>query len=58
MDQRSLALFVVILAAAADLTDGAVVNIVLPVIQRDLGAGDATAAAVASSHTLRPPLGS
>ncbi|GAB3745621.1 MFS transporter [Nocardiopsis nanhaiensis] len=52
MDRRSLALFVVILAAATDLTDGAVVNIVLPVIQRDLGAADATAAAIASAYTL------
>lgn len=52
MNRRSLALFVVILAAATDLTDGAVVNIVLPVIQRDLGAGAATAAGIASAYTL------
>lgn len=52
MDRRTLALLVVVMAAAMDLTDGTVVNIVLPVVQRDLGAGDGTAAAIATAYTL------
>lgn len=52
MDRRTPALLVVVLAAALDLTDGTVVNIVLPVIQRDLGAGDGTAAMIATAYTL------
>jgi MFS family permease len=52
MERRALALGLVVLAAAMDLLDGTVVNIVLPVIQRDLHAGDATAAAIASAYNL------
>lgn len=52
MDRRTPALLVVVLAAAMDLTDGTVVNIVLPLIQRDLGAGDGTAAMIATAYTL------
>ncbi len=50
MNRRSLALFVVLLAAATDLTDGAVVNILLPVMRHDLGAGDNTPRANAGVH--------
>jgi EmrB/QacA subfamily drug resistance transporter len=52
MDKRGLALAVVILAAVMDLLDGAVLNIVLPSIQRELGAGNAAAAWIASGYTL------
>lgn len=50
MNRCSLALLVVLLAAATDLTDGAAVNILLPVMQHDLGAGDNTPQANAGMH--------
>ncbi|MGW5022681.1 hypothetical protein [Streptomyces cacaoi] len=49
MDRRALALCVVVTAATMDLVDGTVANIVLPVVQRDLAAGDGAAAAIASA---------
>lgn len=52
MDRRALALCVVVTAATMDLVDGTVANIVLPVVQRDLAAGDGAAAAIASAYTL------
>ena len=52
MPQRSLALAVVVLATAMDLLDGTVVNIVLPAMQRELGADNAAAGWIASGYTL------
>ncbi|GAA1468811.1 hypothetical protein NE857_28325 [Nocardiopsis exhalans] len=50
MNRCSLALLVVLLATATDLTDGAAVNILLPVMQHDLGAGDNAPQANAGMH--------
>ncbi|MFG3256827.1 MFS transporter [Streptomyces sp. NPDC048172] len=50
--RRRIALVAVFLAAVMDLLDGTVVNVVLPAIQRELGADNAAAGWIASGYTL------